>query len=75
MDDKCIMTFVRTRGHQGGHVCVCSAFSDSVAPWTVAHQAPLSIDFLCKYWSGLTFSLPGALSDPEIESVSWVLYC
>ena len=26
-------------------VCVCSVVSDSTTPWTVAHQAPLSMGF------------------------------
>ena len=26
-------------------VCVCSVMSDSATPWTVAPQAPLSVDF------------------------------
>ena len=37
-------------------VCVCvshSDVSDSAVPWTVAHQAPLSMDFSgLKYWNG-----------------------
>ena len=37
-------------------------------PWTVAHQAPLSMEFSRQeYWSGLPFSSPGDLSDPGIE--------
>ena len=37
--------------------------------WTVAHQAPLSMEFSRKeYWSGLPFPTPGDLSDPGIES-------
>ena len=40
-------------------------------PWTVAHQAPLSMGFSRqKYWSGLLFPPPGDLPDPEIEPVS-----
>ena len=38
------------------------------APWTVAHQAPLSIG--CsrqEYWSGLPFPPPGALPHPGIK--------
>ena len=37
-------------------------------PWTVAHQAPLSMGF-CRqeYWSGLSFSSAGDLPDPGIE--------
>ena len=42
--------------------------SDSVAPWTVAHQAPLSMEFSRQeYWSGLPFPFPGDLPDPGIE--------
>ena len=37
-------------------------------PWTVAHQAPLSMEFYRqKYWSGLPFTSPGDLPDPGIE--------
>ena len=40
----------------------------SVAPWTVACQAPLSKEFSRQeYWSGLPFPTPGDLPDPEIE--------
>ena len=39
-----------------------------VTPWTIAHQAPLSMEFFRQeYWSGLTFPSPGTLSDPGIE--------
>ena len=31
----------------------CSVVSDSATPWTVAHQAPLSMEFSRqKYWNG-----------------------
>ena len=37
-------------------------------PWTVACQVPLSMGFSRQeYWSGLPFSSPGDLLDPEIE--------
>ena len=37
-------------------------------PWTVAHQAPLSLRFSRQeYWSGLPFPSPEDLPDPEIE--------
>ena len=37
-------------------------------PWTVAHQAPLSMGFSRQeYWSGLPFTSPGALPRPGIE--------
>ena len=49
----------------------CSVVSDCVTPWTVAHQAPLSMEFSRQeYWSKLLFSTPGDLSDPGIEPVS-----
>ena len=39
-----------------------------VTPWTVAHQAPLSMGFSRQeYWSGLPFPSPGDLPDPGIE--------
>ena len=39
-----------------------------VTPWTVAHQAPLSMGFpRQEYWSGLPFLPPGDLPDPGIE--------
>ena len=49
-----------------------SVISDSFAtPWTVAHQAPLSMEFpRQEYWSGLPFPSPGDLSDPRIEAIS-----
>ena len=37
-------------------------------PWTVAHQASLSMEISRQeYWSGLPFPSPGDLPDPEIE--------
>ena len=37
-------------------------------PWTVAHQAPLSMEFSRQeYWSRLPFPSPGELPDPEIR--------
>ena len=42
-----------------------------MTPWTVAHQAPLSME--CsrqEYWSGLPCPPPGDLPNPEIESAS-----
>ena len=41
------------------------------SPWTVARQAPLSMGFPMQAdWSGLPFSSPGDIPDPEIEPVS-----
>ena len=37
-------------------------------PWTVAHQAPQSMEFSRQeYWSGVPFPSPGDLPDPGIE--------
>ena len=42
-----------------------------VTPWTIAHQAPLSMGYVRrKYWSGLPFAFPGDLPNPGIEPVS-----
>ena len=40
-----------------------------VTPWTVAHQAPLSLEFSRQgYWNRLPFPLPGDRPNPETES-------
>ena len=40
-------------------------------PWTVAHQAALSMEFpRQEYWSGVPFPPPGDLPDPGIELAS-----
>ena len=37
-------------------------------PWTLAYQAPPSMEFSRQeYWSGLPFPSPGDLPDPGIE--------
>ena len=42
-----------------------------VTPWTVAHQAPLTMGFSRQeYWNGLPCPLPGHLPDPGIEPTS-----
>ena len=56
-------------------VCACcSAVSDSLQfPWTVYHQAPLSMGVSRQeYWSGLPFPPPGDLPDPMIQLRSLV---
>ena len=38
-----------------------------MTPWTIAHQAPLSMGFSRQeYWSGLPFPSPGNLPNPGI---------
>ena len=47
----------------------CSVMSNSVTPWTVASQAPLSMDFFRQeYWSELPYQ--GNLPKPGIEPTS-----
>ena len=50
---------------------LCAALSRVrlfATPWTVAHQAPLSMRFSRQeYWSGSPFPTPGDLPDPGIE--------
>ena len=42
-----------------------------VTPWTIAHEAPLSMGFSRQeYWSGLPFRSPGDIPNPGIEPVS-----
>ena len=59
------------------YVCVCggggacSAVSESATPWTVAHQAPLSMEFSRQeHWSKLPFPPSGDLPDPGIKPTS-----
>ena len=55
-------------------VCALSCFSciwPFVTPWTIAHQAPLSLGFTRQeYWSGLSCPPPGDLPDPGMEPTS-----
>ena len=45
-----------------------------MTPWTVAHQAPLSMGFSRQeYWSGLPFPPPEDLPDPGIKLRSSIL--
>ena len=68
-------------------LCVCACLVAqlcglSVTPWTVAHQALLSMGFLRQeYWSGVPFPTSGDLSSPGIKPIScfsyigrWILY-
>ena len=55
--------------------CCCCLVAKScptlLIPWTVAHQAPLSIGFpRQEYPSGLPFPSPGDLPDPGIKPLS-----
>ena len=69
---------IQLRESRGMCVCMCVCVSVCVqllshvwlfvTPWTVACQAPLSMQFSRQeYWSGLPFPTPGDLPHPGIE--------
>ena len=50
----------------GGSELVAKSCLTLAAPWTVAHQAPLSMGLpRQEYWSGLPFPSPGDPPDPR----------
>ena len=56
------------------HVCVLSCVQLFANSWTIAHQAPLSMEFSRQeYWSGQPFPSPGDLPDLGIKSRSHAL--
>ena len=56
------------RGYSGGGDIVAKSCLTLAMPWTVAHQAPLSMGFSRQeYWRGLPFPSPEDLSDPGIK--------
>ena len=86
-----LITFIVSEPSTSTRVCILSCFSHVqlfATPWTVAHQAPLSMGFSRQEnWSGLRFSLPfpclppGDLPSSGIKPASlvfrtgrWVLY-
>ena len=49
-------------------VLVTKLYPTLSTPWTIAHQAPLSMGFSRQeYWSGLPFPSPGDLANPGIK--------
>ena len=56
------------------YACCCSSAQcvhSFMTPWTVAHQAPLSLGFSRQvYWSGLPFPSLGHLHNPGMEHTS-----
>ena len=70
-----------------GNICCCMSYGKTkldlwkwkyeshvqifAIPWSVSHQAPLSMEFSRQeYWSGLPFPSPGDLPHPGIKSGS-----
>ena len=68
----CVCVCLHIKEFRGMKVLSCfSRVWLFATPWTVARQAPLSMEFYrWKYWSGLPFPSPADLPDPGIESVS-----
>ena len=62
------------------HACMLSRFSPVrlfATPWTVTHQAPLSMGFSRQeYWSGLPFPPQGIFPTQESNwHLLWLLHC
>ena len=56
------------QGNAGGEKKWKGHVRPFATPWTVAHQAPLSMEFSRQeYWSGLPFPSPGYLPNPGIK--------
>ena len=56
-------------------ILVAQSCQPFAASWTVACQAPLSMEFFRQeYWSGLSFPCPGNLLNPGIEPGSPALW-
>ena len=56
------------------YVCVLQLCVTFVTPWTVDHQAPLSMEFSRQeYWSELPVPSPGDLPNPGIKPMSLAL--
>ena len=72
------MMVVETVAQLGEYIRMCACMLSDIShvqlcvtPWTVAFQAPLSMEFSRQeYWSGLTFPSPGYLPNPGIEPMS-----
>ena len=57
------------------NVIVAQSLSNSATSWTIASQAPLSMEFSRQeYWSGLPHPSPGDLPDPGIKPGSPALH-
>ena len=66
-----IMVLKKSEHLPCGSVHVLSPIRLFTSPWTVAHQAPLSVGFpRQKYWSGSPFPSLGDLPNPGIEPAS-----
>ena len=69
-----LLCFIMHRNNSAALLCVCKLLSRVqlfATPWTVAHQAPLSMRFSRQeYWSELPCLSTGDLPDPGIKAGS-----
>ena len=66
--EKLICSFTKWSEVKQSEVKVLSRVRLFATPWTVAYQAPPSMEFSRQeYWSGLPFSSPGDLPNPGIK--------
>ena len=64
-----LVCLTNMQGGDGGGL-VAKSCPTLVIPWTVAHQAPLSMGFSRpEYWSGLPFPSPGDPPDPGMQGM------
>ena len=69
----CIYVYMYTHMYVYMYMCVLRGVWLYAAPWTVACQAPLSMEFSRQvYWSQLPFPTLGALPDLGIEPMSCI---
>ena len=69
-----LITVITYSIYGGGGGLVAKSCLSFATPWTVAHQAPLSVGFPGQeYWRGMPFPSPGDLPDPGIEPGSSAL--
>ena len=71
VESTSFLTSGLTSNYQISEVKLFSHVQLFVTPWTVAYQAPPSMEFSKQeYWSGLQFPPPGDLPNPGIEPES-----
>ena len=62
---------VSTREFSYWSDCVCLVVSDFTAPWAIAHQAPLLMEFSRQeYWSGVPFPTPRDLASHPCQGLN-----
>ena len=70
----CVCVCARACVHAHARMRALSHVQLSATPWTVACQAPLSVEFpRQEHWSGLLFPPPGDLPNPGIKPASLAL--